>query len=77
VLAAAPDVLLVPASGLESVGGVDGLLAAVPALAETPAGESGAVLSYDDQLMLGNGPRTGTFLATLIADFRDLAATDP
>jgi hypothetical protein len=26
--------------------------------------------------MLGNGPRTGTFLATLIADFRDLAATD-
>jgi iron complex transport system substrate-binding protein len=62
---------------LESVGGVDGLLAAVPALAKTPAGESGAVLSYDDQLMLGNGPRTGRFLATLIADFRDLAATDP
>lgn len=77
LLLAAPDVLLVPASGLASVGGVDGLLDAIPALARTPAGLAGAVLSYDDQLMLGNGPRTGSFLAMLIADLRDLAPPEP
>ncbi|MDW3215803.1 MAG: ABC transporter substrate-binding protein [Ilumatobacteraceae bacterium] len=76
MLVAAPDVLLVPASGLESVGGVTGLLDALPALARTPAGVAGAVLSYDDQLMLGNGPRAGSFLATLIADLRDRAPTE-
>lgn len=76
MLVAAPDVLLVPASGLESVGGVTGLLDAFPALARTPAGVAGAVLSYDDQLMLGNGPRAGSFLATLIADLRDRAPTE-
>lgn len=68
LLAAAPDVVVVPASGLASVGGVDGLLDAVPVLAETPAGQRRAVLAYDDQLMLGNGPRTGSFLRTLIDD---------
>lgn len=68
LLAAAPDVVLVPSSGLASVGGVDGLFETVPSLAETPAGRRRAVLAYDDQLMLGNGPRTGSFLRTLIDD---------
>lgn len=72
ILAAAPDVVVVPEAGLASVGGVDGLFESIPALAETPAGRARAVLAYDDQLMLGNGPRTGEFLTTLISD---LAAT--
>jgi iron complex transport system substrate-binding protein len=73
LLTAAPDVIIVPQAGLESVDGAEGLLAAVPALAETPAGQRGAILAYDDQLMLGNGPRTGEFLATLIDDLAAVA----
>lgn len=75
LLAAAPEVLLVTSSGLESVGGVEGLFEAVPSLAETPAGRRGAVLAYDDQLMLGNGPRTGQFLSTLRDDLAGLASS--
>lgn len=67
IVAAAPEVILVPALGLDSVGGVGGLLE-IPGLAETPAGERGAVLAYEDQLMLGNGPRTGDFLKQLVSD---------
>lgn len=67
ILEAAPDVIVVPESGLESAGGLDALMA-VPGIAETPAGRSGAILAYDDQLLLGNGPRTGRFLAQLVAD---------
>lgn len=71
ITAAAPDVLLVTEDGLASVGGVDGLFA-LPSLAGTPAAAHHAVLAYDAQLMLGNGPRTGSFLAALIHDLTDL-----
>ena len=64
LLETAPDVLLVPSSGLESVGGVDGLLE-IAGLGHTPAGESRQVLAFDDQLLLGNGPRVGQLLAEL------------
>ena len=77
ILSAAPDVIIVPESGLDSAGGLAALMA-IPGIAETPAGRAGAVLAYDDQLMLGNGPRTGQFLAQLVADlhaFDDLAPT--
>lgn len=69
--AAAPDVLLVTTDGLASVGGIDGLVA-MPSIAGTPAAAHRAVLAYDAQLMLGNGPRTGEFLATLVADLGEL-----
>ena len=71
LILAAPDVLLVTEDGLASVGGIEGLLA-MPSLAGTPAAANRAVLSYDAQLMLGNGPRTGEFLADLVADLGDL-----
>jgi iron complex transport system substrate-binding protein len=71
LIAAAPDVLLVTTDGLASVGGIDGLLS-MPAIAGTPAATHRAVLAYDAQLMLGNGPRTGKFLAQLVADLGDL-----
>lgn len=71
LIAASPDVLLVTEDGLASVGGIDGLVA-LASLAGTPAAAARAVLAYDAQLMLGNGPRTGDFLATLTNDLTEL-----
>jgi iron complex transport system substrate-binding protein len=65
LLAAAPDVLVVTTTGLESVGGVDGLVA-VPAVAGTPAGRDRRVIALDDQLLLGLGPRAGDALEQLV-----------
>ena len=67
ILAAAPDVLLIPAAGLDSVSGIDGLLD-LGGLGQTPAGQQRQVLAYDDQLLLGNGPRTAQMLARLRDD---------
>ena len=58
VTTAAPDAILIPERGLASVGGVDGLLAQ-PGLALTPAGKAKRVVSMDDLLLLGFGPRLG------------------
>ena len=63
--------LLVTTTGLESVGGIDGLLA-IPGLAETPAGHDRRVLAYEDQYLLGNGPRTGQLMRQLVADLHTL-----
>lgn len=67
LLSANPDVILVPSAGLESVGGIDGLLG-VGGISETSAGINKAILSYDDQLLLGNGPRSGALLEQLTTD---------
>jgi iron complex transport system substrate-binding protein len=69
LLAAAPEAFVVTDTGLESVGGVDGLLALHDgALARTPAGEDRRVLVYDTQYLLGFGPRTGEALTELVRD---------
>lgn len=65
-LAAAPEVLLLPARSLELAGGVDALLAD-PALAATPAGRARRVVAMDDLLLLGFGPRLGQAVAQLAA----------
>ena len=57
-VAAAPDVILLMDSGLESVGGTQGLWQ-LPGLALTPAGQQGRVLSMNGLLLLGFGPRLG------------------
>ena len=67
LVAARPDVLLVLDDGLASVGGVEGLLR-IPGVGLTPAGRNRRVLSYDDLLLLGLGPRTGAILRRLIRD---------
>jgi iron complex transport system substrate-binding protein len=64
VVAAAPDVVLVTTTGLESVGGVDGLLG-VAGIGRTPAGRDRRVLTYEDQFLYGFGPRTGQLLSEL------------
>ncbi|MEM7338722.1 MAG: ABC transporter substrate-binding protein [Actinomycetota bacterium] len=68
LLTVEPDIILVPQAGLDSVGGIDGLLE-VGALSQTPAGKNRAVLTFDDQLLLGNGPRTGDLLTELAEAF--------
>lgn len=65
---AAPDVLLVMDKGLQSVGGVDGLLK-IPGVAQTPAGMDRRVASADDGTLLSFGPRTDTVLTSLIEQF--------
>ncbi len=58
VVAAAPDVIVVPAGSLESLGGIDGLLRQ-PGLSQTPAGRARRIVTVDDALLLGFGPRVG------------------
>lgn len=62
---AAPDVVLMMSKGLESVGGVDGLLDRFPALRSTPAGEHERVVAMDDDQVLSFGPRTADVLNAL------------
>ncbi|MET9660622.1 ABC transporter substrate-binding protein [Streptomyces sp. NPDC006510] len=63
---AAPDAILVMSKGLDSVGGVDGLVK-IPGVAETPAGMDRRIVSIDDGVLLNYGPRTDRVLSELIA----------
>lgn len=62
---AAPDAFLVMTKGLESVGGVDGLLE-LPGVAQTPAGRDRRVVTADDGVLLNYGPRTDQVLTSLV-----------
>jgi iron complex transport system substrate-binding protein len=64
VASAEPDAILMPSRGLESVGGVDGLLDQ-PGIDLTPAGENRRIVGMDDLLLLGFGPRLGTAVKRL------------
>jgi iron complex transport system substrate-binding protein len=64
VILAAPEVVLVTARGLASVGGEIGLLAQ-PGIAQTPAGRAERIVALDDLALLGFGPRTGATLLEL------------
>jgi len=67
---AAPDVILVPEKGLESLGGMDAVLR-LPGLSLTPAGENRRIVAMDDLLLLGFGPRTGRAVGELAALLHD------
>jgi iron complex transport system substrate-binding protein len=58
LLAANPDVLLLFTSGLESLGGINGLMK-VPGITQTNAGRNRNVIEMDGQLLTGFGPRLG------------------
>ncbi|MCX4991325.1 MULTISPECIES: hemin ABC transporter substrate-binding protein [unclassified Streptomyces] len=62
---AAPDAILVMSKGLESVGGVDGLVR-IPGVAQTPAGMKRRVVSVEDGVLLNYGPRTDQVLSSLV-----------
>jgi len=64
VVTAAPDVILLMTRGLESLGGVEGLLEQ-PGIGQTPAGENRRVVAMDDLYLLGFSTRTGTAVLDL------------
>jgi iron complex transport system substrate-binding protein len=65
LIAADPDLILVMTDGLESAGGVDGLLSSKPALALTAAGQHRRFVDMADGVVLGFGPRTAAVLDAL------------
>ena len=71
LIAAAPDVIVVPTEGLESLGGIDGLLE-IPGIAQTPAGNNGNILAYPEGDFLTLGPRIAVTVAALTNDLEHL-----
>jgi iron complex transport system substrate-binding protein len=71
LIAAAPDIIVVPSEGLETLGGIDGLLA-IPGIAQTPAGANRYILAYPEGDFLTLGPRVAKSVAALTNDLRDL-----
>lgn len=63
-----PDVLLVMADGLESVGGIDGLIE-LPGVAQTTAGQERRVIVVDDRTLLSFGSRTPALVEKLSQAF--------
>lgn len=74
LVAAKPDVLVMMTDGLESVGGIDGLIERVPAVAETPAGINRRVIDMADSEILSFGPRSADIISALA---RALYAPEP
>lgn len=66
VVAAAPDIIAIPKLGLESIGGARGLLA-LPGIGTTPAGRARRIVTLDDGLLLGFGPRLGAAVRAFAA----------
>jgi iron complex transport system substrate-binding protein len=65
IVDAQPDLVLMMTDGLSSVGGVDGLLQHLPALAQTPAGQHHRFVDMADSQILGFGPETAAVLNAL------------
>jgi iron complex transport system substrate-binding protein len=66
LVAARPDVILMTTTGLESVGGIGGLLK-IPGIAQTPAGMDRRVVTVEDGLLYSFGARTPEALRQLVA----------
>ena len=66
-----PNVIIVMTKGLQSVGGLPGLLK-LPGVAQTQAGKSGAIIDVDDSLLLSFGPRTPSLATSLAESVRAL-----
>jgi len=64
LIAMHPDVIMVMTKGLQSVGGLSGLLQ-LPGVAQTPAGLHKRMVAVDDSLLLSFGPRTAPMLPLL------------
>lgn len=74
VIAAQPDVYVVFTTGLESVGGVEGLLK-LPGLAHTPAGKNKRVVAMAGQYISGFGPRSGKAALDLFRGIHEAVGT--
>ena len=58
LVAASPEVILLPARALAALGGMDAVLN-LPGVAQTPAGKNKKIVTIDDMLLLGFTPRLG------------------
>ena len=67
--AADPDCIVVLTRGLESVGGIEGIVT-IPGVGETAAAQEGCILDFDDQYFGGGGPRMGQLLMELLEAFQ-------
>ena len=67
LLAAAPDVIVLPEAGLEALGGIEAFLA-LPGVAETPAAQDEAFLAYDEAYFFNLGPRAGQALDDFVRE---------
>ena len=65
LVAADPDLILTMTGGIESVGGVDGLLQEKPAVALTTAGEKHRIVDMEDGAILSFGPRSAAVVDAL------------
>jgi iron complex transport system substrate-binding protein len=62
---AAPEVILMTTSGLDSVGGVDGMIK-IAGVGQTPAGQTRRIVTVEDGLLYSFGSRTAVALSSLI-----------
>jgi iron complex transport system substrate-binding protein len=67
LVAAAPEVIVLPEAGLAALGGTEALLE-LPGVAETPAAANEAFLVYDEAYFFNLGPRAGQALAEFVRD---------
>ena len=72
IVAAAPDVIVLPDAGLAALGGEEAF-AQLPGIAETPAGENEAFLAYDEAFFFNLGPRAGVALEQFVNDLYDVS----
>jgi iron complex transport system substrate-binding protein len=73
VVAASPEVILIPTGMLERMGGIDGLLAQ-PGFALTPAAKTRRVVELDSPLLMAIGPATPGAVSDLAAKLRGTTA---
>jgi len=76
LVAAAPDIVLVTTTGLDSVGGLDGLLG-LAGVAQTPAGRARRVIAIEDGLLFSFGPRTPALIASLHEEMLRVMGVSP
>lgn len=69
---AGPEVILMTTTGLESVGGIDGLVA-IPGIAQTPAGVARRIITIEDGLLFSFSSRTPQALGQLIEQLHGTA----
>jgi len=67
LVAAAPEVIVLPEAGLAALGGIEAFLA-LPGVADTPAAQNEAFLVYDEAYFFNLGPRAGQALDEFVRD---------
>lgn len=75
IVAAAPDVIVLPEAGFAALGGAEAFLG-VPGIAETPAGAAERFMVYDEAYFFNLGPRAGLALMEFVLDLYPEMAED-